>query len=100
LLVPSSREYNSSKICHKVHACVSSMIWFKTLSLTHYRINPQACRWSTSHWFHHVTGHLSGEHSLPGIPLHIANHSFCSFKLDNLYHSMISFCWYLLPSLP
>ena len=50
LLVPSLRAYNSSNFYHKVHACVSSMIWFRTLSSTRYRMNPQACRWSISHW--------------------------------------------------
>jgi hypothetical protein len=38
LLVPYLWAYNSSNFCHNVCACVSSMIWFKTLSSTHYQI--------------------------------------------------------------
>ena len=58
-LVPSLRAYNSSNFYHKVRACVSSMIWFKTLSLTHCRMNPQACRWSTSYWFSFISSGIT-----------------------------------------
>jgi hypothetical protein len=92
------RAYNSSNFFHKVRVCVSSMIWFKTLSSTHYRMNLQACRWSTSYWSSFISSGITLKNTCFKYPLHTTKFSSCSSKLDHLYHLMISLCWYSLPS--